>query len=1478
MADTPAEPARRWTERLPRVPLGAVLLVLVSYLPLLLTRPGQVGADTKTYLYLDPGRLLSRAAHMWDPNIGLGTVTHQNIGYLWPMGPFYWLFETLGVPDWVAQRVWLGSIILFAGLGVRFMMRELRWVGPGVTVASLAYALSPYLLDYAARISVILLPFAGLPWLIGLGARALRRDDWRHPAVFALVTLTVGGVNATSLILVMVGPVLWFAHAVWIEREVTLRRALTAGGRIVVLTAATSLWWVAGLALQGSYGIPILRYTETYETVADAALSTELLRGLGYWFFYGSDGLGPWTEASVVMVENVPVMAVSFLLPLVGVCALALTRFRHRIYFVTIILVGLVLGVGAHPWDDPSPYGWLFRAFTGTDAGLSMRSTPRAAPLIVLGLAVGLGAGVAALTRARPSLHRPVALGLIALICVNQAPLFMGQVVDRYLVRDEQLPEHWLDAARDLDRGDRTTRVWELPGIDFASYRWGNTVDPVTPGLMDREFVARELIPYGTPPSANLVNEMDLPFQSATVEPSSIAPLARLIGAADVLFRADMQFERYRTPRPRMTYEQLRAAPGLLDPVGYGEQVANEADPVLPLDDPMEYGIPLDAPDPFQVMRFRVEDPRPVLRTVGASSPTVLAGDAAGIVALAGLGALPADRPVLPSAQFASDPRALQRQIDEPDALLVVTDTNRRQARRWGGVRENDGLTERAGEKPLVTDASDNRLEIFPDEDDDDRTVSEQRGGATVAASAYGNGVSFTPGDRAIGAFDGDPATAWRVAAFDDPVGEFIRLETDEPVTTDRIGLLQVQGPKNRHMTRVTLRFDDADEIEVELTDASRTPPGQLVEFGQRTFSVLEVIIDETDREGLLTFRGISDVGFAEIDVPGVGPISEVIRPPTSLLDAAGDRSIDRDLMYVFTRRAPAASDVLINDEELALARWVINPFRRDYTLFGRARLNAALPEADLDRLLGRPSAAEGGVDATSNVRLGGNRDTLASAAIDGNTATAYRTPFDQVTGVELEFTYGDIVAVDGLALTVVADGRHSVPSVVSVSVDDGPSISHRLDGVQLGEGAPRGTTTTLQVPTGPLEGQSFRISIDEVIASPSLEWFGKQPIVRPAAIVDVGLPPVPGASDDAPLDDTCRDDLVSVDGRPVAVRLDGTVGAARSGRSVEFRSCDGTVTVDDGQQLLTTAAGGEFLIDQLVLSSAAGGGPGLNTLDQPLPSGPVGPATTTERPGRNDHRVDVAGATEPYWVVLGQSFSSGWRATTADGTDLGPPTLLNGFANGWRVDPAELGADLRIDLTWTPQRFVWFGIAVSVIGVLVCLLLALRRRRSPDDAGHGRLTDPVLADPRHADGPALSAGATAAVGVTAALVALVVVGPLSVVPVGALTAAACWFRWGPMALRLAAVGGVAAAVSYTVVRQHRNAFPLDFAWPQWFERTHRVTLTAIVLLSALVAVDALRERIGQQRSVEPHSDDEVSDAADPPPPAAPASTGRPAR
>ena len=61
-------------------------------------------------------------------------------------------------------------------------------------------------------------------------------------------------------------------------------------------------------------------------------------------------------------------------------------------------------------------------------------------------------------------------------------------------------------AIKHLNATHPGTRVFAIPGNDFAAYRWGDTIEPITPGLTDRPYAARELIPYGTPGTADLLD------------------------------------------------------------------------------------------------------------------------------------------------------------------------------------------------------------------------------------------------------------------------------------------------------------------------------------------------------------------------------------------------------------------------------------------------------------------------------------------------------------------------------------------------------------------------------------------------------------------------------------------------------------------------------------------------------------------------------------------------------------------------------------------------------------------------------------------------------------------------------------------------------------------------------------------------------------------------------------------------------------
>jgi arabinofuranan 3-O-arabinosyltransferase len=1435
------------------------LPALLAYVPLLLTEPGQVAADTKTYLYLDPGKLLRDAPYIWDSQIGLGTVTHQNIGYLWPMGPFYWVLDAIGLPDWVAQRLWLGTVVFAAGMGLRWLLRTLDFAGiarnrAAVLVAVLAYMLSPYLLNYSARISVILLPWAALPWLLGLTARAVERGGWRYPALFALVIQTVGGINATALLLVGLGPLVWVAFQVWVTHQVAVGRALRALGRIGLLTFLTSLWWLTGLWAQGRYGLPVVRYTETYKTVAEVATAPEVLRGLGYWFFYGTDKLGPWIEPSATYTENIGVLALSYLLPVLALASVALVVFRQRLFFIALVVLGTLISVGSHPWSEPSLLGAIFKALTRTDAGLAMRSTPRAVPLVALGMAVFLGVGVAALTRRLQRGHLVIPALACLLIVANLPTLWTGEMVASNLKRDEDLPPYWYEAAAYLDERPGDTRVLELPGSDFAAYRWGNTVDPVTPGLMERPYAARELFAWGSPASANLLNAFDRRFHENDIDPEAVAPIARVLGAGDIVLRGDLQFERFRTARPRQMWDILTRSPGLGSPVAFGPAVRNVAGPEQPLIDEIELDATDHLGDPPPVAVFPVLDPLTITRTHPAREALFVAGDGDGLVDAAGIGLVDPAQAIFYAASYAGDEAGFDR-VYTPGAHLLVTDTNRQRARRWGTLREFTGYTEMAGETPLTYEPGDQRLELFPESTSDSKTVTVQRGGVTVRATDYGNPVTYTPNDRAALALDGDPKTAWRVGAVDDPIGQRLLIDVDEPVTADRVTLTQPTTLfRNRWITEARLHFDDGSNVDVALGPESRDVPGQEVVFDARTFERLEIEITGTDIPPRPRYDGLSGVGFAEVDIPGVR-VDELIRPPTDLLDRAGPSSLQHRLTFLFTRLRSNPSEPVRTDEEIDIARLLQVPTARAFAVSAQARLSAYVPDHVIDQLLGIPDATDDGVTATSSERLPGSLERRAHAAIDGDSTTHWSTPFTRQVGHHLDVELPSPITIDRLDLQVVADGRHSVPTrlLLVVDGDEGGSIPIDLPPLTDGVDEDHVEAVPVELPR-PVTGRSFRVVLDQVRQVQTTDWYSGDLVNMPVAVAELGLPGVvaPPVPDD--FDSGCRDDLLLVDGAPLPLRVTGTTVDALRRQRLDVAPCGpeaGTISLDAGEHVVRTGVGRDLGIDlDRVAFASAAGGDALSEQDRSAWSAPASPAVTAVDPGRVSYDVDLDAGTEPFWLVLGQSWSEGWRASI-DGRDLGPPQVVDGYGNGWFIEPDHAGP-VRVHVEWTPQRVIWGGLAASIVAVVLCLLLIWRDRRRgrAEDATAplwlrpARATLLLLWEPPHGRVPRRAA-TLAALGLAAfAFVNVPFAGltPIVAVVLGAAAFVVLRWRRGRSWLGLAGAACLALAALYIVSGQLRHVHESDFTWPLQFTRVHVLGLLAVFLLLA----EGIRGRLQQ--------------------------------
>jgi hypothetical protein len=324
-----------------------------------------------------------------------------------------------------------------------------------------------------------------------------------------------------------------------------------------------------------------------------------------------------------------------------------------------------------------------------------------------------------------------------------------------------------------------------------------------------------------------------------------------------------------------------------------------------------------------------------------------------------------------------------------------------------------------------------------------------------------------------------------------------------------------------------------------------------------------------------------------------------------------------------------------------------------------------------------------------------------------------------------------------------------------------------------------------------------------------AVEWFSDAPVVVPPAIAELGIPAlavdVPGF-----VRTGCRDDLVSLDGREVPIRVDadGTVA-----------TCDGLpVAVGAGEHRLDVAAGRDtgIDVDRLVLAAGVPAGGPVATSDPG-----AAPEVTVLDEGRDSVRVRVDGASpgEPFWLVLGQSHNAGWELDGQGGSDL-----VDGFANGWLVTPD--AATFELTASWRPQRVVNVALAVSAAAALLCVVLAARRRPTSGSEPVLRVRDRTRSG---------SAPTRWAVPVVAGGLSLVWIGPVSALVV---TAAAVAGVVSPLArrwLRAAPALALAGAAAYVLARQAIAQPGAAFEWPAELETAHEPALVAVALL-ALVA------------------------------------------
>jgi arabinofuranan 3-O-arabinosyltransferase len=1389
-------------------------------------------ADTKLYLYFDPGGLLSRASSTFEAEQFAGWVPHQQIAYLWPTGPWYWLLDTMGLPDWVAHRLWIATVMFAAGAGVRWAARILGLGSGAALVAALVYQLSPFILAYISRTSLLLLPWAALGWIVGLTIRAgvasasplngsgwrERLARWRDPAAIALVVATIGAVNATAVALIVPAPLLWLVHTAW-QRSLTWRQATAAALRIGALSFVVSLWWIGMLVVQSRHGAAVLDFSETLEDVSRNSTGSEVLRTLGYWLFYQRDPIGPTTTASLPYLISLRTMFISYLVPLVGLAGLALVSWSQRRYAAMLIGVGMVLAIGVHPIGSPSPLMSLLTNDDGSGLALALRSSTRAVPVLLLGIALGAGALVAALP-ARPTttvlnsltLRRLAAAGLGLLAVINLPIVTERGFVDEAIDRDQDPPAYWLDVAERIDVRSDGSRVVQLPGAEFGSFRWGHTTDQPLVGLGTTPLVTRDLLPLGSAAAMDLVFALDDRIQEATLEVDAVAPVARLLGASSILLTNDMAFEQYRTARPEIVDALLTGGDvsGLSNVERFGEPVPNHPDvPMVDATSLLDARIG-QAISPLTLIA--VDDPMPVIRA--KSESIVLAGSGDGILDAAASGLVDGSDMIRYSASLAPD--ALREAIADA-RLVIVTDSNRDRAHHWRGSQDVHGYTEPGGpdDDVLVPTAADQRLDLFGHDDPATQTVAVQDGPVRAQASSYGEPFAYRPEDRAVMAIDGDPDTAWSVGDHGAPVGERIRLEVDGP-GPDIVTLRQIApAPGGRTITSVRLTVDDEQTIEVDLGPQSVTVDGQeLVDPAFASMRALEIEITGVSEGDAAVAASRSGVGFTEIDL-GRGPTTEVIRLPVDALLATGDAP----LALVMTRLRTDPTDQWRSDPELDLVRSFSLDAERQLDTAVTLRLDHAADDRTIASLLEATGATGAPV---ADRRLDGSIEARGAAAADGDQESAWVTPFDGAIGATLTF-----VTTEPLRTLDLVQPSGDFSPITMIQIDNGSTT------IDLTVTAPDDAgRSTVALPT-PLDAGPTSLTITGVDARTTIDRRYGDVVTLPAAIAELSSPAITGSNVDsnATISVDCADGLLSVDGRPVALSFSTSVAALLEGEPIDAEVCGGPMTLGVGDHLVvgsnSTATGSlaAVTVDRVVMTDARVAG---------IESEPAAIDLTVDRSDTRARDVTVGPCPIGCWLVLGEGYNDAWRASTSQG-DLGSPQLVDGGFNGWLLPPSE--QPVAVELRWTAQAPVAWGLIIGVLSsAMLVLVLALSRR----------MPSPVFAPPAlgASDRSAPRAVPAAAVLIVAsgALIAPIW-GVIAIVPAALAVWAARrprrWLFGRPLEL-IGLSTSIAVAISVVLIERSQRPYP-NAGWTLEFDHLNGLAAFAVLslMVGAMFAADA---------------------------------------
>ncbi len=1167
-----------------RLRLGATSLALAALT--FIARPGQTVGDTKADLVLAPGAFLERALHLWDPSGAFGQMQNQAYGYLFPMGPFFWLGNLASIEPWIIQRLWWSLLLVVAFLGMVKLCGALHLGSPAARlIGGVAYALSPRIMSVIGASSIEVWPSALAPWVLVPLVIGLRRGNTRYLAALSAVAVAcVGGVNAAATFAVIPLGAIWLLMAAPSDR----RRSLMIWWPACV--ALGTLWWLGPLLLLGRYSPPFLDFIESATTTTFAATAFDALRGTTNWI--------PYLDGTMVsghaLISNPTVIVNSTVLMVLGLWGIARRDNPVGRFMIASVAVGLIAVTLGHTGTNLGS-GVVQDLLDGALSPL--RNTHKFDPLIRVPMVLGVvhlisalsrrPAGEAGTVRRRSALATSGAMILAAAALLGSTvPAWTADLANRGAYSD--VPAYWTDTTTWLNAQAADQNSLLLPGSSFGEYLWGSPRDEVVQPYLRGPWSVRNAVPLAPAGSIRMLDALEASFGSGLGSPALRDQLIRS-GIRYLVVRHDLANDA--TYDPELVHSTLLTTPGVVLAQTFGPLVGSP--PSQETDGGETVFVNAGRQSQHHAVEiFEVEgvDSSEAMVQPWGRTPVVV-GSPQALLTQDGLFGSSTDT-VLATDQGTS----------KPDGPVVLTDTDRLQEVAFGRVVANRSAT--------LTGDGDFRIDrpvhdYVSSGGQRWKTVAELVGARRITASSSASDVTeprIDPARQPWSAFDGDRSTRW--TAGSSTTRAWLEIEFDEPTSVAGLRARLSRGQPDRDLRVMTDSGTETSAAQAGTETALGTPVG------------LTRMLRITGPSS-----GLEPLSFDEIEIPGV-ELSRPLRlpglpsswdaPDDIVLTAADGPAVCRNVDTV--TRCAAGRDGLGEDGR-TIDRSFSLPKEAAYAV--GVSVHAQDSTGLTDHLSG---------DVRLRASSTGSSQAAAGllATIDGDPQTGWIAALRDVTP-QLDIDFGADRDLDELVLRTDPTLAASAPRRAQVTTDSGRRIEVRFDTDGRAE-LPDVTTSRLTV----------EITAAYVRSSLSFDGTGSGlPLGISEIEVSGGKKLSTGASTvrDLPCGSGPR---VEIDGKRFETSLRTSRRAVLSRRTISTTVCElPGVQLAAGDHRITVQASAAFRPASVRLTK-----PGAAFAD--------GAAARTTRLGRHRITVPQLPGDGQRLVALSQNVNGGWTAPPA--------------------------------------------------------------------------------------------------------------------------------------------------------------------------------------------------------------------------------------